>query len=560
MSKSRKRSTAKNPAKKKLGPAAKKLGMSSAPVGGHGSKRRSAESLLNELKRHLLEINDLSAAASLLNWDQSTYMPAGGAPARARQNATLHRLAHERLIDPAVGRLLDALAPHADRLSPDSDDASLIRVARRDFEKAIKIPPDHIERTNALGSVSYDAWTRARPANDFATMLPFLQQTLDLSREYAGFFAPYAHIADPLIDNADEGMTTTSVRALFSELRSELAPIVRAIADQPPADASCLYGSFGEKAQFDFALALAAKMGYDLERGRLDHTHHPFCTKFSIHDVRITTRVYEDDVARALFSTLHEAGHALYEQGVSSTLEGTPLARGASAGVHESQSRLWENVVGRSRGFWRHFYPTLQRTFPNQLGAVALETFYRAINKVERSLIRVDADEVTYNLHIVLRFDLELKLLEGSLRLKDLPEAWRAGMHDALGVVPPDDRDGCLQDVHWYSGGIGGEFQSYTLGNILSAQFHAAALKAHPEIPSEIEAGELRTLHAWLRHHIYRHGRKYRPHALIERTIGGVSVRPYLAYLRAKYGEIYRLPPAPAFDPLLPARAHRLQD
>ncbi len=497
---------------------------------------------LDELKRRLLEINDLSAAASLLNWDQAIYMPAGGAGARARQNATLHRLAHEQLIDPSLGKLLDRLASHADGLPPDSDEASLIRVARRDFEKAIKIPPDHIARANALGSVSYDAWTRARPANDFAVMLPFLQQALDLSRAYAGFFAPYAHVADPLIDNADEGMTTASIRELFAELRSELAPIVRAISAQPSADAGCLHGSFGEKAQIGFGLAVAAKMGYDLARGRLDETLHPFCARFSAGDVRITTRVYEGDVARGLFSTLHEAGHAIYEQGVSSTLDGTPLGKGSSAGVHESQSRLWENVVGRSRGFWRHYYPTLQSTFPHQLAAVPLETFYRAINNVERSLIRVDADEVTYNLHIVLRFELELQLLEGSLRVQDLPEAWRAGMQEVLGLAPPDDRDGCLQDVHWFSDGIGGGFQSYTIGNILSAQLYAAALKAHPEIPSEIEAGEFRTLHAWLKDNLYRHGRKYRPNELIQRTTGGLSVRPYLAYLRAKYGELYDLP------------------
>jgi carboxypeptidase Taq len=312
--------------------------------------RRSAETLLNELRRRLLEINDLTAAGSLLNWDQATYMPKGGAGARARQNATLHRLAHERLVDPAVGKLLDALQSYADGLPPDSDDPSLIRVARRDFEKAIKVPPEYVARANALGAASYDAWTRARPANDFAAMRPFLEKTLDLSREYAGFFAPYDHIADPLIDDADEGMTTAAIGKLFSQLRGELAPMVRAISDQPPTDDSCLYDSFDERAQFEFGLRVAAKMGYDLERGRLDRAHHPFCTKFSLGDVRITTRVYESDVARALFSTLHEAGHALYEQGISFAFEGTPVGKGASAGVHESQSRLWENVVGRSRG------------------------------------------------------------------------------------------------------------------------------------------------------------------------------------------------------------------
>jgi carboxypeptidase Taq len=506
--------------------------------------RRSAEDILRELRNRFLEINDLEAAADLLGWDQATYMPSGGARARGRQSATLRRLAHERLVDPTIGRLLDSLQSFAEGLSPDSDDASLVRVCRRDFEKAIKVPTVYVARVNALNAASYDAWTRARPANDFAAMRPFLEQILDLSREYAGFFAPWAHIADPLIDDADEGMTTASIRSLFSDLRSELVPMVRAICEQPPADESCLRGAFDEHAQFEFALAVAARMGYDLYRGRLDRTHHPFCTKFSIGDVRITTRVYNSDVVSALFSSLHEAGHALYEQGVDAALEGTPLGEGASAGVHESQSRLWENVVGRSRRFWRHFYPALQSTFRDQLGRVPLETFYRAINKVGRSLIRADADEVTYNLHVMLRFDLELDLLEGRLRVADLPEAWRAGMQAALSVTPHDDRDGCLQDVHWYSGGIGGAFQSYTIGNVLSAQIYAAALKAHPHIPGEIESGEFGTLHGWLKENLYRHGRKYRPNELVERIAGGFSVQPYLAYLRAKYSELYRLPPS----------------
>src|ERR1700724_3138227 len=409
---------------------------------------QSPETRLNELRQRLLEVNDIGAAGAVLGWDQATYMPKDGAGARARQSATLSRLAHERFVDPALGRLLDALMPYGEGLPYDSDEASLIRVARRDFEKAIKVPADYVPRAAAHSSVSYDAWTRARPANDFATMRPFLEQALDLSREYAGFFAPYDHVADPLIDDMDQGMTTASIRGLFSGLRGELVPIVRAISEQAAADDRCLRGFFGEGAQLDFSLAVIKEIGYDLDRGRLDKTHHPFCTKFSAGDVRITTRVYENDVGQALFSTVHEAGHALYEQGVSRALEGTPLGSGASAGVHESQSRLWENVVGRSRAFWEHFYPLLQHRFPDQLADVTLETFYRAINRVERSLIRTDADEVTYNLHIMLRFELELALLEGRLRVKDLPEAWRAAMQADLGLVPPDDREGCLQDVH----------------------------------------------------------------------------------------------------------------
>ena len=491
-----------------------------------------------------MEINDLRAAGAVLSWDHATYMPRGGATARARQGAIVRRLAHEKSVARELGKLLDELEPYAASLPYDSNEASLLRVTRRDFEKAVKVPSDYVARVSAFGAAAYDAWKRARPANDFATMVPFLERAIDLGREYADFFAPYEHVADPLIDYADEGMTTASIRMLFSELRSELVPIVRAICNQPAADDGCLRGSFGEPAQLDFGLSVIKRIGYDVDRGRLDKTAHPFCTRLSAGDVRITTRVYERDIRQALFSTLHEAGHALYEQGVDPALDGTPLGRGASIGVHESQSRLWENVVGRGRSFWQHFYPLLQRVFPDQLRKVPLELFYRAINRVEQSLIRTDADEVTYNLHIMMRFGLELDLLEGRLRAKDLSEAWRAGMQAYLGIVPPDDRDGCLQDVHWYAGSIGGGFQSYTIGNILSAQFYAAAVKAYPNIPSEIAIGEFSTLHAWLREHLYQHGRKFKPYELVERTTGGqMSIKPYLAYLRAKYAGAISIDP-----------------
>ena len=505
--------------------------------------RRSAEQNLVELKRRLREISDLTAAGDVLNWDQTTYMPRGGADARGRQCAVLYRLAHEQAVAPALGKLLDALAHYGESLPYNSDDASLIRVAHRDFQKMIKIPPDHVARANAHGSASYNAWTRARPANDFAAMVPYLERTLDLSREYSSYFAPYKHVADPHIDYADEGMTTASILKLFSELKSQLAPMVCAICEQPVADNSSLRQAFPKAAQFEFALNVAQRLGYDLNRGRLDLTHHPFSTRFSTGDVRITTHVNENDLGDALFSTLHEAGHAMYEQGISVALDGTPLGKGVSTGVHESQSRLWENVVGRSCGFWEHFYPSLQRVFPEQLGSVPIAVFHRAINKVARSTIRTDADEVTYNLHIILRFNLELKLLEGELCAKDLAEAWRAAMKAELGVAPADDRDGCLQDVHWYSGYIGGQFQSYTIGNILSAQFYAAALQAHPNIPTEIAGGKFDTLHTWLRDNVYRHGSKFAPNHLIERAAGAaMNMTPYFDYLREKYAVLYRLP------------------
>jgi carboxypeptidase Taq len=508
------------------------------------NSRQTAEARMAELRRRLLEIGDLGSAGAVLNWDQATYMPKGGAAARARQGATLSRLAHEKFTDPEVGRLLDGLAAFAERLPQTSDDACLIRVVRRDYDRATRVPADFVARWSELGSTSYDAWTRARPANDFATMRSFLEKALAFSRQYAEYLGPSDHIADPLIDELDEGMTVAGVRTLFGELRAELVPIVRAIAEQPVADVSCLDGHFPEGKQLEFGLMIIRRFGYDFERGRLDKTHHPFCTKFSAGDVRITTRVKENDLSEALFSTLHEAGHALYEQGVSAALEGTRLGWGASMGLHESQSRLWENMVGRSRGFWERFYPQLSDAFPEPFKGVPLETFYRAVNKVERSLIRTDADEVTYNLHVMLRFDLELDLLEGRLKVKDLPEAWRARFEADLGLTPPDDRDGCLQDVHWYGGTVGGAFQSYTIGNILSAQFYAAALKANPAIPREMTEGEFGSLHGWLKQRLYRHGRKFKPDEIVKRATGKpMNIKPYIAYLRAKYGELYRLPP-----------------
>jgi carboxypeptidase Taq len=500
------------------------------------------EDKLAELKARLAEITDLNLASSLLFWDQSTYMPPGGGAARGRQLALLATIAQEKSVDPELGRLLDDLQAYGESLPYDSDDASLIRVARRDYEQSIKVPPAFLGEFNQHSAASYQAWTEARPANDFRKVQPYLEKTLDFSRKLADFFPGYEHIADPLIDFADHGMKASSVRALFAELRAQLVPIVQAITSQPPADDACLRQFYPEDQQMKFAADVVRQLGYDFNRGRIDKTHHPFMTKFSLGDVRITTRVKENFLGETLFSNMHEAGHAMYEQGIDMALEDTPLAGGTSAGIHESQSRLWENIVGRSRGYWEYCYPGLQAAFPEQLKAVPLDTFYAAINKVERSLIRTDADEVTYNLHVMVRFDFELQMLEGALAVRDLPEAWHERFENDLGVAPPDDRDGVLQDVHWYSGIIGGAFQGYTLGNILSAAFHAQALKAHPEIPAEVREGRFETLHNWLKDNIYRHGRKFTAPELVERVTGGpISIDPYIAYLKGKYGQLYRL-------------------
>jgi carboxypeptidase Taq len=495
-----------------------------------------------QLKTRLLEANDIASAAGLLYWDQTTYMPPGGAPARGRQSATLRRLAHEKLTDPEIGRLLDTLEPYEKSLAYDSDEASLLRVTRRNYERATKIPAEFMAEVTNHTSESYQVWTEARPANDFERVRPYLEKTLGYSRQAADFFPGYEHIADPSIESSDYGMKATDVSRVFAELRQELVPIAAAITSQALADDSCLHQHFPEEKQLAFGLEVSQKFGYDLNRGRQDKTHHPFMTKFSLGDVRITTRTKENFLGDALFSTLHETGHALYEQGIRMDYEGTPLARGTSSGVHESQSRLWENLVGRSRGFWHHYYPKLQSVFPEQLDDVSLDVFYRAINKVERSLIRTNADEVTYNLHVMLRFDFEVALLEGELEIRDLPNVWRERFEADFGIVPPDDKDGVLQDVHWYFGLIGGSFQGYTLGNILGAQFFSTAVKAHPQISSEIENGEFQTLHDWLKENLYQHGSKYTAPEIIEQATGSpLSIEPYMAYLRTKYRELYGL-------------------
>lgn len=491
---------------------------------------------LDELKTRLREVEDLKLANSLLNWDQATYMPPGGAAARGRQMALLSRLAHEKFIDPAVGHLLDDLRSYEEGLGPDHDDAALIRVTRRNYEKSVLVPPQLLAQFNEHASESYQAWTTARPADDFAAVQPLLEKTLDLSRQLADCFPGYDHIADPLIDFADDGMKAESIRSLFAELRAQLVPLLGEVLNQPTVDDSCLYQNFPEEPQRAFGEMVIRQLGYDFNRGRQDKTHHPFMTKFSLGDVRITTRFQTDYLGNGLFSTIHEAGHAMYEQGIDMAFEGTPLADGTSAGVHESQSRLWENVVGRSRVFWGHYYPALQEHFPTQLGDVELDTFYKAINKVQPSLIRTEADQMTYDLHVMIRFDLELALLEGSLEVKDLPEAWRARYLSDLGASADQERDGVLQDVHWFGGLIGGAFQGYTLGNIMSALFYQQALLAHREIPSQIGRGEFGTLHGWLKDNIYRHGSKYTADELVKRVTGGpLTIEPYVAYLRGKF-------------------------
>ena len=495
----------------------------------------TAHPQLQELRGILAQVNDLNSAGSLLHWDQATYMPAGGAAARGRQLATLSRLAHETFTQPRVGELLESLRELEGESDPDGFEAALIRVARRDYEKAARIPTEFEARMSEHSAIAYETWTRARADNDWNLIRPVMEKTLDLSRELAGF-TPHEHPADPLIDDSDPGFTAAQISALFEELRGELVPLVREVGESAPVDDAVLRGHFDVRAQRQFAREVTRDFGYSYERGRMDATHHPFMTKFSLGDVRITIREDEGEVSSLLLGAMHEAGHGMYEQGISPIYEATPLANGASSGLHESQSRLWENFVGRSPEFWGHYYPRFQELFP-QLGSIKLGDFLSALNRSERTLIRTESDELTYNLHVMIRFDLELQMLDGRLEIKDLPDAWNARYSSDLGVTVPDYADGCLQDVHWFMGTIGGAFQCYTLGNILSAQFFEAATRAHPAIPNEIGRGEFGTLRDWLTGNLYRFGRSRDPQQLIENALDGpLQIKPYMDYLRGKYG------------------------
>ncbi len=491
---------------------------------------------LVELKSELRAISDLNAAAMVLEWDQNTYMPAGGATARGRQIALLSRLAHERRAAKRMGELLSELSATADEATVDG---ALVRRALRDYQRATKVPSELMEKISNHGSTLYAAWTEARSANDFAMVRPLLEQNLELSKRYAEYFE-VDHPIDAFIDEHDPGMTAASLKTLFASLRAELVPIVEKLLAKPAPDRSFLDADYPQEKQLAFAAAVSETLGYDFDRGRQDLTHHPFMIRFSSGDVRITTRVDPRDFTDCLFGTIHETGHALYEQNIDRAFDGTPLGAGTSTGVHESQSRLWENLVGRSRPFWEHLYPKLQDTFPDPLKGVSLDDFHRAINAVERGLVRVDSDEVTYNLHVMLRFDLECAMLEGELAIADLPEAWNARMEADLGKRPPTNTLGCLQDVHWYCIPIGGAFQGYTLGNLMSAQFFAAATQALPDLEGQLARGEFAPLREWLTEQVYRHGATYFPDELIQRATGAkLSPKPFLDYLRKKYGPLY---------------------
>ena len=491
------------------------------------------------LKTRLADVHNLEMAGALLDWDQQTYMPAGGAAARAEQRATISKIAHGLFTDDETARLLQQAESDPD-FAPESDDEALLRVARRDFDKATKLPPSLVTETARVTSLAHEAWMKARENSDYAMFAPWLERILDINRRTADALGYEEKLYDALLDQYEEGMTCRDLDPIFAQLKAVVVPLARAIGGNSDAvDDAVLHRGYDEEGQRLFAENVLSDCGYDFNRGRQDRSVHPFCTHFSRDDVRITTRYNGRDLQSALFGSLHEMGHALYEQGVDEAFDGTPLGGGTSLGVHESQSRLWENLVGRSPQFWNHYFPRLQQTFPHQLNDVSPHDFNRAMNRVAPSLIRVEADEVTYNLHIILRYEMEVEMLESRLSVQDAPEAWNARMQDYLGLTPPDDAHGILQDIHWSLGSMG-YFPTYSLGNILSVQLWECALNDAPSIPDDISQGRFDSLLSWLRENVHRHGRKYPPKELIRRATGSdLDVAPYAKYLQTKFSAIY---------------------
>ena len=504
-------------------------------------------SVLNSLKLKLTEIHHLRDSAAVLSWDQETYMPRGGGQARAEQIATLQTLAHDKFVSAETEDLLttwiDETTGHIrthiqTELDPPSQ--ALLREIWRDFSRAKKLPSDFVNRLQRESSLAQQIWAEARKNNDFKSFLPNLRILLTLKgkeAEYLGFAeSPY----DALLDNYEPGATVTQLKPLFGQLRQRLVSLLQQVQDSShKPNEALLTQAFETEKQLEFGRLVLEKMGYQFERGRLDLSTHPFTTSFHPTDVRVTTRVFEHDLASCLFSCLHEGGHGLYEQGLLPEYYGTPLAEPVSLGIHESQSRLWENCVGRSKPFWQYFYPLLQQTFPNQLKEVPFADFYSAINVVKPSLIRVEADELTYNLHIMVRFEIDLALIEGQLQVEVLPTAWNEKMEHYLGIKPARDAEGVLQDVHWSMGAIG-YFPTYALGNLYAAMFYDQALKDMPHFEEGLAEGSLLSLRDWLNKNIHQHARQFTSQQIVQRVTGkDLSSEPFLHYLERKFGELY---------------------
>ena len=486
---------------------------------------------LRELKERLGEIVDLQRARSVLDWDLNVWMPPGGEGSRASQLATLEAVIHERRTAGRIGELLDELTPYAESLGPEADDACLVRVARRDWERRRRIPTSLAAELARLEAEAFTTWVRAREESNFAMFRPLLERTLELKLQWVECFAPYDDPYDVLLDEYDEGLRNSEVERVFATLVPELTALVDEHADAHGQDIPD--GPYPRATQDALSREIIEAFGGKWNEFRLDVVPHPFQVTFGPHDIRLTT-AYSEANLHSLFSAMHECGHGLYEWGSSPSLDRTPLAGGSSATLHESQSRLWENVVGRSLPFWRWFYPRVQAAFPDRLGTVPVERFHAAVNRARRTFVRFDADETSYGLHIILRFEIERQLVTGQLAVSDLPDAWNARMKELLGIDVPDDRRGVLQDTHW-AVGLFGYFPTYLLGSVLAVQISERARAALTDLDGQIEGGNFAELHGWLRENLYSLGSMFTPQDTIQRVAGGpIDPQPYLGYLREK--------------------------
>jgi carboxypeptidase Taq len=495
---------------------------------------------LEELKQHLGEISDLTAVAQLLGWDKETQMPKGAAASRASQTATMARLLHQKSTAPHLVELLSKLEPSLK--DQDSLDGALIRLLRLETNRKAKLPTEFVAEFAAAKSVSGSVWEASRHKNDWNAFLPHLEKMFEFARRAADLYGFETHPYDALLPDFDPGLKTSDIKTIFADVRAFTVPLLEKIkAAGENVDYSILTRHYPIEAQRAFGLEVAQAFGYNLHHGRLDVTAHPFATNFGKDDVRITTRFDANYFPTAFFGTLHEAGHAMYEQNTGDELRRTPLARGAWSTVHESQSRLWENLVGRSSGFWQFWVERAKKHFPDALHDVDAATMYKLVNRVRPSLIRVEADELTYNLHIMLRFELELAVFEEKLKVADLPEAWNAKMQAYLGIVPPDFASGVMQDIHW-SNALFAYFPTYSLGNILSVQLFEKAATQMGDLNAMFARGEYQPLLHWLSHAVLRHGKTHLPPELIVRATGKpLGAAPYLGYLKEKFSGLYAL-------------------
>jgi len=492
------------------------------------------------LKANLAEWTDIGQAISLLNWDQETNMPPGAAQGRAQAQGTLSRIAHEKATSAEYGKLLEELLPWAEGKGRDSEEYAMLREAKRGYDLSVKLPASFVQECSETSSAAMVAWREAKKSSDFPAFKPHLQKVVEQNRrkaQYLGFReTPY----DALLDIYEPGMTKATVAKAFAQLRSEIVPVFAEIRARKDAVSNkILTRSTDTDKQFRLTQDILKAMDYDFNHGRQDRSTHPFTTSIGPADIRVTTWTDKKWIPAAIYASIHEGGHALYEQGIDPAYHKTALGGAASLGTHESQSRLWENIVGRSEPFCKWLLPQLKAYFPAVYGKVTEEELYRAVNKSEPSFIRVEADEVSYNLHILLRFEIESGMLEGTLSLDDAPEAWNAKMKEYLGITPKKASDGILQDVHWSMGAIG-YFPTYTLGNIMSAQFYEQAKKSVPGMEDGFARGDFKPLLGWLRQHVHRHGSRYRAAELLEKAgCGPLDVKPFAAYIRNKYSKIY---------------------